>query len=149
MESAQENEDCHSSESGWTMYIGSPAHDDDDDDDDGNTSKSIDEEDEEDEGDDEDGSGNNKNKNGHQEDEETDDSMASDASSGPSYYRELNVPRGGECSSRHKKASQVQEEVSKRSRGDERRRPAKEEADRSETGSKVRKNWKFQMGKRK
>ncbi|KAF7806301.1 pheromone-processing carboxypeptidase KEX1 [Senna tora] len=58
-------EECHSSESGWTMYIGSPIDDDDDghsDDDDDNTQADP-------------------------EDDHTDDSMASDASSGPSHYR--------------------------------------------------------------
>ncbi|KAK9278401.1 hypothetical protein L1049_027966 [Liquidambar formosana] len=61
-------EECHSSESGWTMYIGSPTHGTDDDDDD-DKSHSLDRDDDY-KGDD----GN-----------YSDDSMASDASSGPSH----------------------------------------------------------------
>lgn len=62
-----DSEECCSSESGWTTYIGSPVDDNNDDDDDHSTDKTVDK-DEKDE--DEDGS---------------DDSMASDASSGPSH----------------------------------------------------------------
>ncbi|XP_004508641.1 uncharacterized protein [Cicer arietinum] len=66
-------EECQSSESGWTMYIGSPIEDDDNDDDD------------EDDGDidnmdDEEGT-----HEAHDDLESDDDSMASDASSGPSH----------------------------------------------------------------
>ncbi|KAA8541106.1 hypothetical protein F0562_025069 [Nyssa sinensis] len=61
-------EECHSSESGWTMYIGSPIHGDDDGDD-----HSTDDGDEEED-----------DKNANHEDD-SDDSMASDASSGPSH----------------------------------------------------------------
>lgn len=63
-------EECHSSESGWTMYIGSPI------DDAGHSSDNDD-----------------NNKKGTQahpqdddDDDESDDSMASDASSGPSHH---------------------------------------------------------------
>ncbi|XP_055828073.1 protein SOB FIVE-LIKE 3-like [Solanum dulcamara] len=73
-----EGEECHSSESGWTMYIGSPSNDEDDemnyegdfDDDDENV-----------------GRGRRKNIiNNDNDDDDTDDSMASDASSGPSHH---------------------------------------------------------------
>ncbi|KAK4715307.1 hypothetical protein R3W88_013645 [Solanum pinnatisectum] len=62
-------EECNSNESGWTMYIGSPyreynqGDDDDDDDDEGTPMKGDD----------------------HVEDGGSDDSMTSDASSGPSH----------------------------------------------------------------
>lgn len=68
-----DSEECCSSESGWTMYIGSPVDDDSDDDDnndDHSTDKTV----------------HNNNKDG--DDGGSDDSMASDASSGPSH-REL------------------------------------------------------------
>ncbi|XP_071731531.1 uncharacterized protein [Rutidosis leptorrhynchoides] len=72
-----DHEECHSSESGWTMYIGSSMDDDGDDDNDvggvyddgGGRKKGIMKNDDDDDGDDDD----------------TDDSMASDASSGPSH----------------------------------------------------------------
>ncbi|KAI3777494.1 hypothetical protein L1987_47294 [Smallanthus sonchifolius] len=60
-------EECQSSESGWTMYIGSSMDDDDDD------------------GDHDDGGGGKKKGALKDEDEDTDDSMTSDASSGPSH----------------------------------------------------------------
>ncbi|KAK4350391.1 hypothetical protein RND71_029704 [Anisodus tanguticus] len=67
---SNEGEECQSSESGWTMYIGSP------DDDEMNYEGDFDE-DEEDVGRD--------HKNINDDDDDTDDSMASDASSGPSH----------------------------------------------------------------
>ncbi|CAN4121977.1 unnamed protein product [Withania somnifera] len=64
-------EECNSNESGWTMYIGSPYCDynqgDDDDDDEGTPRKGY------------------KNVGDHVEDGGSDDSMTSDASSGPSH----------------------------------------------------------------
>ncbi|CAJ1944272.1 unnamed protein product [Sphenostylis stenocarpa] len=60
-------EECHSSESGWTMYIGSPMED-------GGHS---------DDGDNSDQEGIQTNP--QDDDDESDDSMASDASSGPSH----------------------------------------------------------------
>ncbi|XP_061353418.1 protein SOB FIVE-LIKE 4-like [Gastrolobium bilobum] len=69
----EDPEECHSSESGWTMYIGSPIDEDmghcDNDDDDEVNDDNMDFE-------------------GTQADPkvESDDSMASDASSGPSHY---------------------------------------------------------------
>ncbi|KAJ8536350.1 hypothetical protein K7X08_034751 [Anisodus acutangulus] len=70
---SNEGEECQSSESGWTMYIGSP------DDDEMNYEGDFDE-DEEDVGQD------HKNINDDDDDDDdTDDSMASDASSGPSH----------------------------------------------------------------
>lgn len=67
-------EECQSSESGWTMYLGSLTNGDDND---GGSKSSRDRE-----------SGPGKNRDHRREDEDSDDSMASDASSGPSY-REL------------------------------------------------------------
>lgn len=64
-------EECQSSESGWTMYIGSPIDDDDDDSDD-------------DIGDNDDD--NITQAEAEEDESESDDSMASDASSGPSHY---------------------------------------------------------------
>lgn len=63
-------EECHSCESGWTMYLGSPV---DDDDDDGHSDDDEEEDEEED------------NK-AYDPEDESDDSMASDASSGPSHH---------------------------------------------------------------
>ncbi|KAI3785632.1 hypothetical protein L1987_44756 [Smallanthus sonchifolius] len=70
-------EECQSSESGWTMYIGSSM--DDDDDDDGGCGGGGDA------GGVYDGGGGRKKGTVKDEDEDTDDSMASDASSGPSH----------------------------------------------------------------
>ncbi|TKY54981.1 pheromone-processing carboxypeptidase KEX isoform X1 [Spatholobus suberectus] len=63
-------EECHSSESGWTMYIGSPV-DDDGHSDDGDNDNSDDE---------------GTQAHPQDDDDESDDSMASDASSGPSHH---------------------------------------------------------------
>ncbi|OIT36193.1 PREDICTED: uncharacterized protein LOC109242360 [Nicotiana attenuata] len=71
-----EEEECHSSESGWTMYIGSPSNGTEDD-----KLNVADFEEEDDVGD-------HKNERNQEEDDDTDDSMASDASSGPSHMRE-------------------------------------------------------------
>ncbi|XVF11703.1 hypothetical protein REPUB_Repub08aG0050500 [Reevesia pubescens] len=67
------NEECHSSESGWTTYIGSPIQDGDDDDDDDDDGHS--EADHDAYGDETDAN----------HEANSDDSMASDASSGPSH----------------------------------------------------------------
>lgn len=69
------SEECHSSESGWTMYIGSPA--------DGSSDADADAPSDHDD-DDEDGRTKSCYAN-HQDD--SDDSMASDASSGPSHQQ--------------------------------------------------------------
>ncbi|KAG5618407.1 hypothetical protein H5410_018231 [Solanum commersonii] len=70
-----EGEECHSSESGWTMYIGSPTNDEDDE---MNCEGDFD---------DEDGVlGQGRRKKIINDDDDTDDSMASDASSGPSHH---------------------------------------------------------------
>ncbi|KAK4376540.1 hypothetical protein RND71_002836 [Anisodus tanguticus] len=61
-------EECSSNESGWTMYIGSPYRDYDNDDDEGTPSKGYKNADHD-----------------HVEDGGSDDSMTSDASSGPSH----------------------------------------------------------------
>ncbi|XP_009766543.1 uncharacterized protein LOC107798949 [Nicotiana tabacum] len=69
-----EEEECHSSESGWTMYIGSPSNGTEDDK--LNVVDFVEEDDVRDQ----------KNeRNQEEEDDDTDDSMASDASSGPSH----------------------------------------------------------------
>ncbi|KAK7411292.1 hypothetical protein VNO78_02725 [Psophocarpus tetragonolobus] len=74
-------EECHSNESGWTMYIGSPRDDEalhcDDDDDEGNG----------------DGLGYDYDEGAQADpdDVESDDSMASDASSGPSHHGVINI----------------------------------------------------------
>ncbi|XAR63857.1 hypothetical protein NMG60_11023985 [Bertholletia excelsa] len=79
-------EECESSESGWTMYIGSPSHTDDaryEQSEDENDSIKQEEEEEE-------------------EEEESDDSMASDASSGPSHRGQFSW-RSGQSASKDKK----------------------------------------------
>ncbi|CAJ1975425.1 unnamed protein product [Sphenostylis stenocarpa] len=73
-------EECHSNESGWTMYIGSPRDEDVQCDDNEEKGYSLDYDYE-----------------GAQADPdvESDDSMASDASSGPSQYGVINPSAGG------------------------------------------------------
>ncbi|XP_022638612.1 prostatic spermine-binding protein-like [Vigna radiata var. radiata] len=73
-------EECHSSESGWTMYIGSPMDDaghSDDADNDHQLIQTDPQNDDDDDDDDDD--------NDESDDDDDDDSMASDASSGPSH----------------------------------------------------------------
>ncbi|XP_022974149.1 uncharacterized protein LOC111472737 [Cucurbita maxima] len=86
MESSQNvgvSEECHSSESGWTMYIGSPVDD----------SSDGDEDDDVEYG---------KNKGFHaNHQDDSDDSMASDASSGPSHQPDH--PFAGHGSMKHQK----------------------------------------------
>lgn len=94
-----DSEECCSSESGWTMYIASPVDDDNDsDDDDHSPDKTVHSNDK-----DEDYAG-------------SDDSMASDASSGPSH-RELPYPsnKGSRVSGNSKHS--VSEDQSKYSSG--------------------------------
>ncbi|KAJ7956531.1 acidic leucine-rich nuclear phosphoprotein 32 family member B-like [Quillaja saponaria] len=77
MESSQNfggAEECHSSESGWTMYIGSPIDGDDDD---------VEHEGDQDDNGDDDDDDDSLEVDHHQDD--SDDSMVSDASSGPSH----------------------------------------------------------------
>ncbi|MCD7468670.1 hypothetical protein HAX54_007062 [Datura stramonium] len=69
-----EGEECHSSESGWTMYIGSPSNGEDDE---MNGEGDFEEDDDYHVG--------RGHKNIINDDDDTDDSMASDASSGPSH----------------------------------------------------------------
>ncbi|XP_050238790.1 protein SOB FIVE-LIKE 1 [Mercurialis annua] len=76
--SAEEEDECHSTESGWTMYLGSSIHGDDDDDQHSYSN------------------GGNGGRNGKyycQEDDDSDDSMASDASSGPSHQDTAHLKR--------------------------------------------------------
>ncbi|XP_062115023.1 protein SOB FIVE-LIKE 1-like [Humulus lupulus] len=96
MESSQvfggADEECQSSESGWTMYLGSPTHGESDD---GN--EESDYEDDDDSSDDDDDGGNDNDNDGG--DDESDDSMASDASSGPNRERRrFDGNDNGECS---------------------------------------------------
>ncbi|OMO60893.1 hypothetical protein CCACVL1_23825 [Corchorus capsularis] len=69
------NEECHSSESGWTMYIGSPIQGGDDDGDHGDSEEAAAVL-----------NANNGGRANETADHDSDDSMASDASSGPSHY---------------------------------------------------------------
>ncbi|RDX74743.1 hypothetical protein CR513_45473, partial [Mucuna pruriens] len=73
-------EECHSSESGWTMYIGSPmddgGHSDDNDDNNGHEGTRV--------------------HRPQDDDDESDDSMASDASSGPSHHGFADFRRAAE-----------------------------------------------------
>ncbi|XWS51279.1 hypothetical protein CRYUN_Cryun12cG0163100 [Craigia yunnanensis] len=71
------NEECHSSESGWTMYIGSPIQGGDDDDDDDGHSEADDAYAAD--------NGGHADETGANHEADSDDSMASDASSGPSH----------------------------------------------------------------
>ncbi|KAM3318893.1 protein SOB FIVE-LIKE 3 [Capsicum chacoense] len=79
MDPKSQDEECHSSESGWTMYIGSPSNGEEDE---------MNCEDDFDEDDDDVGRGRRKNIDDDDDDDndDTDDSMASDASSGPSHH---------------------------------------------------------------
>ncbi|KAG9160047.1 hypothetical protein Leryth_005786 [Lithospermum erythrorhizon] len=65
----EEGEECQSSESGWTMYIGSSTEDEESKDNDDDVAMNLEEVDDDDE---------------VKKNDESDDSMASDASSGPS-----------------------------------------------------------------
>lgn len=78
---AGDAEGCSSSESGWTMYLASPMHDNGDSD--GHDAVEGDEDDD----DDDDDSGNNNSSGGKDEGDEDDDSMASDASTGPAHNK--------------------------------------------------------------
>ncbi|KAL5544845.1 hypothetical protein UlMin_008629 [Ulmus minor] len=81
-----DDEECQSSESGWTMYLGSPANGDQIDDDDQQSDDGSD------------GDDHSKKPNHHyHHDGDSDDSMASDASSGP---KNLNPRLGNGESSR-------------------------------------------------
>ncbi|XP_057961802.1 protein SOB FIVE-LIKE 1-like [Malania oleifera] len=82
-------EECSSSESGWTMYIGSPTHNYDYEGEDTNTEDGG--------GDDNNDKDNHSDNDDNNDDDESDDSMASDASSGPSH-REL--PHGSSAGKR-------------------------------------------------
>ncbi|XP_038725507.1 protein SOB FIVE-LIKE 3-like [Tripterygium wilfordii] len=85
-------EGCSSSESGWTMYIASPMEEDDEEcSGDDNSNKHMEEGD----------------KNADHRDEESDDSMASDASSGPSHQQKLKNYRDnyGKAGPKHDKSA--------------------------------------------
>lgn len=143
-------EECHSSESGWTMYIGSPMMEENEVNDDSelNTHNYIREK----EFDDEDERERNYNYNyaNNHRDDTSDDSMASDASSGPSHHREhswTEVQKGrghGRGRSETKQKSTAKSSSGKKNRyvkGNE------EKQEHIEGCSKVRKN--YLTGKRK
>ncbi|GKC74987.1 hypothetical protein Tco_1125761 [Tanacetum coccineum] len=95
-------EDCQSSESGWTMYIGSYMDDDDGDDDGGGGGGVYD------------ASGTKKKGTIKDEDDDTDDSMTSDASSGPSHLH-LQQPwnvQENEKQEKHKSSSKKNKKAS-------------------------------------
>ncbi|GMY15431.1 rRNA biogenesis protein rrp36-like [Fagus crenata] len=148
MESSQmfgDTEECQSSESGWTMYIGSPIYGGDDD---GHS-----DDDDRNDGDDDGETDANHNEN----DDDSDDSMASDASSGPSHQGVL--PCGsGLALFKHKEVENYDKKSNKQQKEKQKAQKIKEEKDETtfmpkkavapaQSGSKVRKNiW---MGKRK
>ncbi|PON92683.1 hypothetical protein TorRG33x02_115430 [Trema orientale] len=90
------DEECQSSESGWTMYLDSPIHGENDDENqqsdcgDGDDDSSDDDDDDDDD-DDEENDNDNDNDN-----DDSDDSMASDASSGPNISNRLERRRFGD-----------------------------------------------------
>ncbi|KAI3416871.1 Protein kinase domain-containing protein [Psidium guajava] len=86
------SEECLSSESGWTMYIGSPMQEDHEGA--GDERGTIHNEDDEQEG------GDKGDKDGGDGEAESDDSMASDASSRPSYRGCVASKNGGSCAAR-------------------------------------------------
>ncbi|OMO70049.1 hypothetical protein COLO4_28804 [Corchorus olitorius] len=95
------NEECHSSESGWTMYIGSPIQgggDDDGDDGESEEAAAV-------------FNGNNGGRANGTADHDSDDSMASDASSGPSHYGNMEVGlRHGTSCFKHENEDDEEEE---------------------------------------
>ncbi|XP_030534634.1 protein SOB FIVE-LIKE 1 isoform X2 [Rhodamnia argentea] len=92
------SEECLSSESGWTMYIGSPMQEDDEGaGDEKGTTHNEDDDDERDGGDKGD-------KDGGDGEAESDDSMASDASSRPSYRGCVATKNGGSCAAKKGKS---------------------------------------------
>lgn len=142
-------EECHSSESGWTMYLGSHIHGDDDD------NQHSYEKDDDDDDDDYDG-GNGKN---YYHEDGSDDSMASDASSGPSNqgtdFKLQKDVNGKYYSQRKPNNKQVEKQLQK----SERRRKEDKNKDEevrannkttpTQSTSKVRKSISSWMGKRK
>ncbi|XP_044466510.1 protein SOB FIVE-LIKE 2-like [Mangifera indica] len=96
-------EECHSCESGWTMYIGSDHDDEEQSDNIGDHYVDNNGGDDDDDDDDTDG-----NDDDDDDEADTDDSMASDASSGPSYpYR-----KGGGAGYFNKHIEKVEDDVS-------------------------------------
>ncbi|KAJ8752419.1 hypothetical protein K2173_004055 [Erythroxylum novogranatense] len=127
-------EECNSCESGWTMYIGSPIYGDD-------VDACSDEAANKNEG----------NRRNYNHAEESDDSMASDASSGPSHqgtahFKHEEAEVEGNRFERKAKKSMVFKEKAKGRRSDEMVEVAKRVNPATQNGSKVRKN--NRMGKR-
>ncbi|KAJ9187348.1 hypothetical protein P3X46_002812 [Hevea brasiliensis] len=139
-------EECHSSESGWTMYLGSHIHGDDD-------LHSYDDDD-----DDDGGNG----KNYYHEDDDSDDSMASDASSGPSHqgtdfklqkdadgkYQTQRKPNNKQVEKQQQKAERRRKEENKDQEVGFMARRAYNKSAPAQSSSKVRKSISW-MGKEK
>lgn len=135
-------EECSSSASGWTMYIGSPAHEndncEDDDDDSGTYKQKFASNNDDRPGDDDD------------DDDKSDDSMASDASSGPSYQElpldsskpSLDKHATGKYSKQklHKQKTKRDESRIKVERDEQHVLKAKIAASQTQSGAKVRKS---------
>ncbi|KAK7330244.1 hypothetical protein VNO77_24432 [Canavalia gladiata] len=131
-------EECHSSESGWTMYIGSPIDDDKESDKRENEGTEADPEDY----------------------QNSDDSMASDASSGPSHYgishsfADFQRPAEEEYDENKccldKKASKTEEKHMEGKKVEEKEKLLFDSKGKSPVfgGGKVRKNY-WALGKRK
>ncbi|CAL0307161.1 unnamed protein product [Lupinus luteus] len=126
-------EECHSSESGWTMYIGSPTYDDDGEDiDNGDDEGTIPVNDLE------------------QEDHESDDSMASDASSRPRGNNGLpDFVQVGEEEKLEKKEKKIQEKHLDSKREEKKEKITIDEKGKApvQCNGKVKKN--YLVGKRK
>lgn len=137
-------EECSSSASGWTMYIGSPAHEndncEDDDDDSGTYKQKVASNNDDRPGDDDD-----------DDDDKSDDSMASDASSGPSYQElpldsnkpSLDKHATGKYSSKqklHKQKTKRDESRIKVERDEQHVLKSKIAASQTQSGAKVRKS---------
>ncbi|KAL9314262.1 hypothetical protein ACSQ67_019714 [Phaseolus vulgaris] len=115
-------EECHSNESGWTMYIGSPRDEEAHYDDNEEKGYSLDYDYEDAEAD---------------PDVESDDSMASDASSGPSQYGVINPLGGGYDGITH---IQQKEEVKEKCCSDQKRITASKSKGNQVVEKRVEKN---------
>ncbi|ESW10218.1 hypothetical protein PHAVU_009G190900 [Phaseolus vulgaris] len=116
-------EECHSNESGWTMYIGSPRDEEAHCDDNEEKGYSLDYDYEDAEAD---------------PDVESDDSMASDASSGPSQYGVINPLGGGYDGITH--IQQQKEEVKEKCCSDQKRITASKSKGNQVVEKRVEKN---------
>ncbi|XP_020239258.1 uncharacterized protein LOC109818238 [Cajanus cajan] len=136
-------EECHSNESGWTMYIGSPRDEDDAHCGDEENDRSMDYDYEGAQAD---------------PDAESDDSMASDASSGPSHYGTIN-PLGNGFTNFEPKEEVESDHKASKSKVEEERVVEKNETlfinsqgkapHQVQNGSKVKVNKNHRVGNRK